>query len=86
MERSARYGVYCISQSMEQGSTFRCSMPKFATQDPNRRILRSQRTRFTHYDFYLQDETLGPMVIRVASFFPFQTAYYLNGHSFTNRN
>src|SRR6202040_2258165 len=28
------------------------------------------------------DETLGPMVMRVASFFPFQTTYYLNGHSF----
>src|SRR4030088_3502362 len=26
--------------------------------------------------------TLGPMVLRVASFFPFQTTYYLNGHSF----
>src|SRR5262249_18595412 len=24
----------------------------------------------------------GPMVMRVASFFPFQTTYYLNGHSF----
>ena len=32
--------------------------------------------------FYIRDETLGPMVIRVASFFPFQTTYYLNGHSF----
>src|SRR6202040_17838 len=25
---------------------------------------------------------LGPMMMRVASFFPFQTTYYLNGHSF----
>lgn len=90
MERSARYGVYFIFQSMEQGPTFRCSMPKFPTQDPNHRILRSQRSRFTHYYFYLRDETLGPMVMRVASFFPFQTTYYLNGHSFIeqelNRN
>jgi hypothetical protein len=29
----------------------------------------------------MRDETLGPMVMRVASFFPFQTTYYLNGHS-----
>src|SRR3954463_8941268 len=29
-----------------------------------------------------RDEVLGPMVMRVASFFPFQTTYYLNGHSF----
>jgi hypothetical protein len=37
---------------------------------------------FTHYYFYIRDEVLGPMVMRVASFFPFQTTYYLNGHSF----
>ena len=79
MERANRYGVYFIFQSMEQGATFRCSMPKFPTQDPNHRILRQQRSRFTHYYFYLRDETLGPMVMRVASFFPFQATYYLNG-------
>src|SRR3954453_17996371 len=50
--------------------------------DPNYRILAHQRSRFTHYYFYLRDETLGPMVMRVASFFPFRTPYYLNGHSF----
>src|SRR5580658_7026340 len=82
MERSGQYGVYFILQSMEQGPTFRCSMPKFPTQDPNHRILRAQRSRFTHYYFYLRDETLGPMAIRVASFFPFQATCYLNGHSF----
>lgn len=82
MERANQYGVYFIFQSMEQGPTFRCSMPRFPTQDPHHRILRQQRSRFTHYYFYLRDETLGPMVMRVASFFPFQTTYYLNGHSF----
>jgi len=90
MERAGRYGVYFIFQSMEQGPTFRCSMPKFPTKDPNHRILRAQRSRFMHYYFYLRDETLGPMVMRVASFFPFQATYYLNGHSFIeqelNRN
>jgi hypothetical protein len=90
IERAGRYGVYFIFQSMEQGATFRCSIPKFPTQDPNHRILRQQRSRYTHYYFYLRDETLGPMVLRVASFFPFQTTYYLNGHSFIeqelNRN
>ena len=69
MERANRYGVYFIFQSMEQGPTFRCSVPKFPTQDPNHRILSPQRSRFTHYYFYLRDQTLGPMVIRVASFF-----------------
>jgi hypothetical protein len=90
MERANRYGVYFIFQSMEQGPTFRCSVPKFPTQDPNHRILSPQRSRFTHYYFYLRDETLGPMVMRVASFFPFQATYYVNGHSFIeqelNRN
>jgi hypothetical protein len=65
-------------------------MPKFPTQDPNHRILRAHRSRFTHYYFYLRDERLGPMVMRVASFFPFQATYYLNGHFFIeqelNRN
>ena len=34
MERQNRYGVYFIYKSMEQGSTFRCSSPKFPTKDP----------------------------------------------------
>jgi hypothetical protein len=82
MVKNNDYGVYFIFKSMEQGSTFRSSVPKFPTQDPNHRILARQRSRFTHYYFYVRDEILGPIVIRVASFFPFQTTYYLNGHSF----
>jgi hypothetical protein len=85
MERSDRYGVYFIFKSMEQGSTFRVTVPKYPTQDPNYRIIANQRSRFTHYYFYIRDEVLGPMVMRVASFFPFQTTYYLNGHSFIER-
>jgi len=46
------------------------------------RCLARQRSRFTHYYFYIRDEVLGPIVMRVGSFFPFQTSYYLNGHSF----
>jgi len=82
MMKKNAYGVYFIFKSMEQGSTFRCSVPKFPTKDPNHRILAHQRSRFTHYYFYVRDEVLGPIIIRVASFFPFQTTYYLNGHSF----
>jgi hypothetical protein len=82
MVRDEAYGVYFIFKSMEQGPSFRVSVPKYAAKDPNYRILARQRSRFTHYYFYLRDETLGPMVMRVASFFPFQTTYYLNGHSF----
>src|ERR1700751_664249 len=82
MARANTYGVYFIFKSMEQGPSFRVSVPKYATKDPNYRILARQRSRFTHYYFYIRDEVLGPMVMRVASFFPFQTTYYLNGHSF----
>src|SRR4029079_5902675 len=82
MARKRVYGVYYIFKSMEQGPTFRVSVPKYPTKDPHHRILAPQRSRFTHYYFYIRDETLGPMVMRVAAFFPFQTTYSLNGHSF----
>jgi hypothetical protein len=67
---------------MEQGRTFRISVPKFPTEDPNYRILAHQQSRFTHYYFYIRDEVLGPIVVRMASFFPFHATYWLNGHSF----
>ena len=79
------YGVYFIFKSMEQGRTFRISLPKYPTQDPNYRILTHQRSRFTHYYFYIRDEVLGPILIRVASFFPFHATYWINGHSFIER-
>jgi hypothetical protein len=82
MERRNAYGVYFIFKSMEQGRTFRISVPKFPAQDPNYRILAHQRSRFTHYYFYIRDEVLGPIVVRLASFFPFHATYWLNGHSF----
>lgn len=85
MEKKNACGVYFIFRSMEQGRTFRISMPKFPTQDPNHRILAHQTSRFTHFYFYVRDEVLGPIVIRVASFFPFHATYYLNGHSFIER-
>jgi len=75
------YGVYFIFKSMEQGRTFRISVPKYPTQDPHHRILAHQRSRFTHYYFYVRDEVLGPIIVRVASFFPFHATYWLNGHS-----
>ena len=82
MARQDANGVYFIFKSMEQGATFRVTAPKYPTKDPNYRILAHQRSRFTHYYCYIRDEVLGPMVMRVGSFFPFQTSYYLNGHSF----
>jgi hypothetical protein len=81
MERANAYGVYFIFKSMEQGRTFRVTVPKYPTQDPNYRILAQQWSRFTHYYFYVRDEFLGPIIVRVASFFPFHATYWLNGHS-----
>jgi len=82
MEKKNAYGVYFIFKSLEQGRTFRISMPKYPTKDPNHRILAHQRSRFTHYYFYIRDAVLGPIIVRVASFFPFPATYWLNGHSF----
>lgn len=81
-KRQNKSGVYFIFKSMEQGPTFRSMTPRFATTDPNYRILKKHRSRYTHYYFYILDEVLGPMVMRVGTFLPFQTTYYLNGHHF----
>jgi hypothetical protein len=85
MEKQNAYGVYLIFKSMELGRTFRISVPKYPTQDPHYRILAHQKSRFTHYYFYIRDEVLGPIIVRVASFFPFHATYWLNGHSFIER-
>src|SRR5207245_4345429 len=82
MVKKGTYGVYFIFKSMEQGPSFRVTVPKFPTKDPNHRILAHQKSRFTHNYFYIRDEVLGPMIMRVATFFPFQTTYYLNGHNY----
>jgi hypothetical protein len=76
VEKKNTFGVYFIFKSMEQGRTFRISVPKFPTKDPNHRILAHQHSRFTHFYFYIRDEVLGPIVIRLASFFPFHATYY----------
>ena len=39
MKKRNTYGVYFIFKSMEQGPTFRITVPKYPTQDPNYRIL-----------------------------------------------
>jgi hypothetical protein len=82
IRKKGTYGVYFIFKSLKKGPTFRISLPKYPTRDPNHRILAHQRSRFTHYYFYIYDQVLGPMVVRVVSFLPFQATYYLNGHSF----
>jgi hypothetical protein len=82
LEKANAYGVYFIFKSMELGPTFRISAPKFPTEDPNYRLLAHERRRFIHYYFYIRDQVLGPIIVRVATFFPFHATYWLNGHSF----
>jgi hypothetical protein len=82
MERSQRFGVYFILKSMEVGPNFRVAVPKYPTADPNYRIVAKQRSRYTHYYFYIRDPVLGPLALRVGSFLPFSITYYLNGHHF----
>jgi len=82
MERKNQTGVYFILKSMEQGTTFRSTKPKYATNDPDYRIIKKSRSRFTHYYFYIRDAVAGPMLIRVGSYLPFQITCYLNGHNF----
>ena len=48
MVRKDVYGSHFIFKSMEQGPTFRVTVPKYPTKDPNHRILAGQRSRFTH--------------------------------------
>jgi hypothetical protein len=80
MERRKRFGPYFILKSLEQGPKFGVRVPKYPTDDPNYRIVTRQRSRYTHYYFYIRDEVLGPFLMCVGSFLPFQTTYYLNGH------
>ena len=85
MKKQNRFGVYFILKSMEIGPSFRITAPKFPTKDPNYRILSAQRSRYTHYYFYIWDEVLGPLSLCVGSFLPFSMTFWVNGHHFIER-
>jgi len=85
MDRRHQFGVYFILKSMELGPSFRSAVPRFPVDDPHYRILARQRSRYTHYYFYIRDEVLGPIALCVGSFLPSSITYYLNGHSFIVR-
>jgi len=82
MERRNQHGVYYIFTSLERGSTFSSKRPKFPTDDPDYRIIRRVPSRYLHYYFYIRDPVIGPLAMCVATYLPFQTTYYLNGHNF----
>jgi len=85
LERQNQFGLYFILKSMELGPSFRSAVPRFPVDDPPYRILARQRSRYTHYYFYIRDEVLGPIALCVGSFLPFSITYYLNGHHFIER-
>jgi hypothetical protein len=82
MERQGRFGVYFMLKSMAVGTSFRSTMPKYPTADPDYRILSRQRSRYAHYYCYVRDPGLGPSALWVGSFLPFSITDYLNGHHF----
>lgn len=82
IEQQDRFGVYAILKSMEVGPSFRSTVPKYPTADPDHRILAKQRSRYTHYYFYIRDPVLGPIAVSVGSFLPFIMTFYVNGHHY----
>jgi hypothetical protein len=77
-------GVVCVLTSMEQGRTFVSYTPRRTppSGDGNYRLIKACRKQFLHYYWYVLDPIMGPMSIRVATYFPFNVTCYLNGHSF----
>src|SRR5215216_2244253 len=77
-------GVACVLTSMEQGRTFVSYVPrwKVPSGNTNYRLIKACRKQFLHYYWYVLDPVMGPMSVRVASYFPFNVTCYLNGHSF----
>jgi len=76
--------VACVLTSMEQGRTFVSYVPrwKVPSGDANYRFIKACRKQFLHFYWYVLDPVMGPMSVRVASYFPFNVTCYLNGHSF----
>jgi hypothetical protein len=86
MEKAGRFGVYFIFQAMEQGWTYRPGRKPVVGPDGSEYpILHKHRSRYRFYYFYLRDEALGPMLVRMGTFIPFEASYWVNGHSYIER-
>jgi hypothetical protein len=83
-EKKDKFGVYYILKTRENESTFRVVRPNRSDCDPEN-YLAKVRKPFTQYYFYIHDEILGNMSIRIASYLPFKVTVYLNGHSYIER-
>lgn len=77
-------GVACVLTSLEQGRTFVSYTPQWTppSGDATYRFIKACHKRFLHYYWYVLDPVMGPMSVRVASYFPFNVTCYFNGHSF----
>jgi len=77
-------GVACVLTSLEQGRTFVSYVPRWQVPsgDANYRFIKACRKQFLHYYWYVLDPVMGPMSLRIASYFPFNVSCYCNGHSF----
>jgi hypothetical protein len=86
--RSRSDSVRRINMSSEPGNeSFFCALrpiPRILSL-PRRDYARSRFTHYYVYYVYIRDEVLGPIIIRMASFFPFHATFWLNGHSFIER-
>jgi len=76
--------VACVLTSLEQGRTFVSYTPfrKPPSGDAAYRLIKACRKQFQHYYWYVLDPIMGPMSVRVATYFPFNVTCYFNGHSF----
>jgi len=83
-EKKDQFGVYYILRSKENESTLRVARPNRKDCDEDNYLAKTRKP-FGHYYFYIHDQILGNMCIRVASYLPFKITVYLNGHSYIER-
>lgn len=83
-EKKDKFGLYYIFKTKENESTYRVVRPNRKDYDEEN-YLSKTRKPYTQYYFYIHDETLGNMCIRIASYLPFKVTIYLNGHSYIER-
>jgi hypothetical protein len=81
LERSNRYGVYFILKSMERAKPSVAPCPSFPPGIPTIASWRHNAVASPTTTSTSVTKCWGAMAMRVASFFPFQTTYYLNGHN-----
>src|SRR5215211_6675635 len=82
-----REGVACVLTSLETNRTFISYAPQRTPRSGDERYRRIEtgRKRFLHLYWYVWDPVMGPMSLRVATYLPFTSTAYLNGHHFVGQ-